>query len=326
MKKIAFALLALLTYSATAQNMIIERPDSLTTVVRGVSHPKTEWLSPFTKVVVDGPINVTFKRVDTDEGIKIVYDTKGNVNSRFRAGVDKNGVLQIVERIDSKQVVVPTEVTVWYKSLDNISISRATVNFENCVESKILDVYVKAGAIVTMDIKALDADEIIVATGAKAKRLPIKGADTAIEAVDYLLGNKTVGERVVVIGGGLTGCEIAYDLFLQGKKPAVVEMQDDLITTPGICLANTSYLRDCFKTNNVPVHLETRVSEIKADGVVIAHKDGTTETVPADSVILSVGYNPDPVATKGVHVIGDAKNVGNLRTVIWGAWDVCMKL
>ena len=188
-----------------------------------------------------------------------------------------------------------------------------------------LPITVKMNTEVT-DIKALDADEIIVATGAKAKRLPIKGADTAIEAVDYLLGNKTVGERVVVIGGGLTGCEIAYDLFLQGKKPAIVEMQDDLITTPGICLANTSYLRDCFKTNNVPVHLETAVSEITAKGVTVTHKDGTTETIPADSVILSVGYNPAPVATKGVHVIGDAKNVGNLRTVIWGAWDVCMKL
>ncbi|MBQ7910819.1 MAG: FAD-dependent oxidoreductase [Clostridia bacterium] len=188
-----------------------------------------------------------------------------------------------------------------------------------------LPITVKMNTEVT-DIKALDADEIIVATGAKAKRLPIQGADTAIEAVDYLLGNKTVGERVVVIGGGLTGCEIAYDLFLQGKKPAVVEMQDDLITTPGICLANTSYLRDCFKTNNVPVHLETAVSEITADGVAVTHKDGTTEVIPADSVVLSVGYNPAPVATKGVHVIGDAKNVGNLRTVIWGAWDVCMKL
>ena len=188
-----------------------------------------------------------------------------------------------------------------------------------------LPITVKMNTEVT-DIKALDADEIIVATGAKAKRLPIQGADTAIEAVDYLLGNKTVGERVVVIGGGLTGCEIAYDLFLQGKKPAIVEMQDDLITTPGICLANTSYLRDCFKTNNVPVHLETSVSEITAEGVVVTHKDGTTEVIPADSVILSVGYNPAPVATKGVHVIGDAKNVGNLRTVIWGAWDVCMKL
>ena len=188
-----------------------------------------------------------------------------------------------------------------------------------------LPITVKMNTEVT-DIKALDADEIIVATGAKAKRLPIQGADTAIEAVDYLLGNKTVGERVVVIGGGLTGCEIAYDLFLQGKKPAIVEMQDDLITTPGICLANTSYLRDCFKTNNVPVHLETAVSEIKAEGVVVTRKDGTTEVIPADSVILSVGYNPAPVATKGVHVIGDAKSVGNLRTVIWGAWDVCMKL
>ena len=190
-----------------------------------------------------------------------------------------------------------------------------------------LPITVKMNTEIT-DVKALDADEIIVATGAKARRIPVKGADTAIEAVDYLLGNKTVGERVVVIGGGLTGCEIAYDLFLQGKKPVIVEMQDDLITTPGICLANTSYLRDCFKTNNVPVHLETAVSEIKADGVVISRKDGTAETVPADSVILSVGYNPAPLAKKGshIHVIGDAANVGNLRTVIWGAWDVCMKL
>ena len=190
-----------------------------------------------------------------------------------------------------------------------------------------LPITVKMNTEVT-DIKALDADEIIVATGAKARRIPVKGADTAIEAVDYLLGNKTVGERVVVIGGGLTGCEIAYDLFLQGKKPVIVEMQDDLITTPGICLANTSYLRDCFKTNNVPVHLETAVSEIKADGVVITRKDGTAETVPADSVILSVGYTPAPLAKKGshIHVIGDAQSVGNLRTVIWGVWDVCMKL
>ena len=190
-----------------------------------------------------------------------------------------------------------------------------------------LPITVKMNTEVT-DIKALDADEIIVATGAKARRIPVKGADTAIEAVDYLLGNKTVGERVVVIGGGLTGCEIAYDLFLQGKKPAIVEMQDDLITTPGICLANTSYLRDCFKTNNVPVHLETAVSEITAEGVTVTHKDGTAETIPADSVILSVGYTPAPLAKKGshIHVIGDAATVGNLRTVIWGAWDVCMKL
>ena len=178
------------------------------------------------------------------------------------------------------------------------------------------------------DIKSLDADEIIIATGAKAKNIPVKGADKAIEAIDYLLGNKDVGESVAVIGGGLTGCEIAYDLYLKGKKPTIIEMQDDLITTKGVCLANTSYLRDFFKTNKVPVYLETAVSEIASDGVTVKDKNGKEFKISADSVILSVGYNPTPIAKKSgkIHIIGDASKVGNLRTVIWGAWDVCMKI
>ena len=178
------------------------------------------------------------------------------------------------------------------------------------------------------DIATLDADEIIVATGAVANTIPVKGADKAIEAVDFLLDNSLAGDNVVVVGGGLTGCEIAYELYLQGKKPVIVEMQDDLVTTPGVALANTSYLRDFFKTNKVPVYLESRTTEIREDGVTIATKDGKTIDVPADTVILSVGYKPAPIAQKSkkVHVIGDANKVGNLRTVIWGAWDVAMKL
>jgi len=178
------------------------------------------------------------------------------------------------------------------------------------------------------DINALGADEIIIATGAKAKRIPVKGADTAIQAVDFLLGKHEVGENVTIIGGGLTGCEIAYELYLQGKNQTIVEMMDDLIVTKGICRANTSYLRDFFKTNKVPVHLETALCEIKENAVTVKDKEGKTFDIPADSVIMSVGYNPAPLApkAKNVHVIGDAAKVGNLRTVIWGAWDVCMKL
>ena len=178
------------------------------------------------------------------------------------------------------------------------------------------------------DIHALGADEIIVATGSKANRIPVPGADKAIQAVDFLLGKAEVGENVTIIGGGLTGCEIAYELYLQGKHPTIVEMMDDLIVTPGICLANTSFLRDFFEANQVPVYLETGVKEIK-DGVVLAaKKDGTMVEIPTDSVILSVGYKSAPIAekAKNVHIIGDANKVGNLRTVIWGAWDVCMKL
>ncbi|MBQ8210410.1 MAG: FAD-dependent oxidoreductase [Clostridia bacterium] len=179
------------------------------------------------------------------------------------------------------------------------------------------------------NIESLQADEVIIATGSVANRIPVKGAnDFGIEAVDYLLGNKTVGDNVVVVGGGLTGCEIAYDLYLQGKNPTIVEMQDDLITTPGVALANTSFLRDFFKSNKVPVYLETKTTEIRADGVSVATKDGKTIDIPADSVILSVGYKPAPLAPKAkhVHIVGDADKVGNLRTVIWQAWDVAMKL
>jgi len=178
------------------------------------------------------------------------------------------------------------------------------------------------------DLAALQADEIIVATGAKARKLPVKGAERAIEAVDYLLGKKNVGKKVVIVGGGLTGCEIAYDLYLEGKEPVIVEMKQDLIVADGVCLANSSYLRDFFNANNVEVHLESGVSEITADGVMIKDKAGNVSEIKADDVIFSVGYTPAPAFAKqkNVHIIGDAKNVGNLRTVIWSAWDVCMKL
>lgn len=178
------------------------------------------------------------------------------------------------------------------------------------------------------DIASLGADEVIIATGSVAKRIPVKGAELGISAVDHLLGKKEVGQKVVIIGGGLTGCEIAYDLYLKGKEPVIVEMKDDLIAVTGVCLANSSYLRDFFNANKVPVYLETALKEIRPDGVVVAGKNGEPFEIKADSVILSVGYNPAPLASKGrhIHVVGDADKVGNLRTVIWHAWDIAMKL
>ena len=191
---------------------------------------------------------------------------------------------------------------------------------------QLLNIAIKFNTEIT-DIKTLDADEVIVATGATAKKLRLPGVEKAIEAVDYLNG-KEVGENVVIIGGGLSGCEIAYDLYKKGKKPVIVEAKNDLMISNSLCMANSSFLRDFFKTNKVPVYLESFCNEIKDGAVVVAGKDGTKQEVKADSVILSIGYNPAPVAKAGkhVHVIGDAYSVGNLRTVIWRAWDVATKL
>ena len=61
---------------------------------------------------------------------------------------------------------------------------------------------------------------------------------------------------------------------------------------------------------------------------MVTDKAGKTFKIDADSVILSVGYNPAPLAPKSkhVHIVGDAAKIGNLRTVIWLAWDLAMNL
>ena len=160
-----------------------------------------------------------------------------------------------------------------------------------------------------------------------ANRPPIKGIENSIEATEYLSG-KEVGDNVIIIGGGLTGCEIAYDLILKGKKPTIVEMKNDLIAVKGVCLANSSFLREMLAYKKAPVYLETTVKEIRPDGATVTDKNGKDFDLTGDSVIVSIGYHPTPLtpASKHVHLVGDADKVGNLRTVIWRAWDVCMKI
>ncbi len=174
------------------------------------------------------------------------------------------------------------------------------------------------------DLSEFKNCKVIIATGAKPRVLKTPGFDKAIEACDYLLKKKEAGNKVAVIGGGLTGCEIAYELALSGKEVIIIEMKDDLISQKGVCLANSSYLREWFALNKTPVYLETTVKEIRDDKVICQDKDGKTIDIPCDSVISSVGYVPSPLANgkeSGAEIVGDAEKVGNLRTVIWRAFE-----
>ncbi len=190
-----------------------------------------------------------------------------------------------------------------------------------------LDIEVKLNSNID-DVSKFAKYPIVVATGATARVLKnIPGHEKMIEACDYLSGQE-VGDRVAVIGGGLTGSEIAYELYLQGKKPIIVEMKDDLISQTGVCLANSSYLREYFAHNNVPVYLETVLKEVKDGSVVCSDKDGNDIEIECDSVISSAGYIPSPLTKQGrnIRLVGDCKQVGNLRTVIWRAYEVAMRI
>lgn len=177
------------------------------------------------------------------------------------------------------------------------------------------------------DVQALDADAVVIATGSKAKVPGIPGIERAMDAVTYLNGAE-VGDNVVIIGGGQTGSEIAFDLHRKGKHPCIVEMMDDLMCVKNLCLANSSFLRDYFKAKRVPVYLNSKTTAITEEAVLISGPDGKEKALPYDSVIYSVGYTSTPIAPKGngTYYVGDCNKVGNLRTVIWEAWDVAMKL
>ncbi len=178
------------------------------------------------------------------------------------------------------------------------------------------------------DLSRFQGQEIVVATGAAPRFLKqVPGYERMIEACQYLTGTP-VGEKVAVVGGGLTGCEIAYELALQGKQPVIVEMKDDLISQKGVCLANSSYLREWFALHEVPVYLETTLKEVKEGSIVCRDKTGKETEIPCDSVISSAGYIPAPLTKPGrhIHLVGDCRQVGNLRSVIWRAYETAMAI
>ena len=157
-------------------------------------------------------------------------------------------------------------------------------------QMKELDVEVHLGKEIDSVEKFGDAP-VIIATGSVPRVMKnIPGHERMIEACDYLNG-RDVGERVVVIGGGLTGSEIAYELALQGKRPVIVEMKNDLVAQKGVCLANSSYLREWFELHEVPVYLETKLKEVKAklhrnfSGQI---KSATISQVPSGKYYVSI--------------------------------------
>ena len=172
-------------------------------------------------------------------------------------------------------------------------------------------------------------DEIIVATGSVPRIMPaVKGFEKTITLTQLLREKKEVGDKVMFFGGGQSACEAAYEMILQGKHPMIVEYARDLVPAQNVCLANASFLRDMMEYKNVPVYLESTITEIGDGYVIVRHKDGSVEKIECDDVVNGIGFVPTPIGEKkrNVHRVGDCVAIGNLRTAIWRAWDVCMKI
>lgn len=230
------------------------------------------------------------------------------------------------------------DVTIYEKSneLGGVFIAAAAPKFKEkdkmllkwyAKQMKDLNIKIEFNHEVTEEeLKTLEADEIIYAVGANRRNLNVDGGDKAIDAIEYLRGEKEVGENVVIIGGGLTGCEIAYDAVLNKKKPVIIEAQQYILNMPLLCAANSNMLKEIIRYYEIPVYTSAKVLKI-TDNEVVIEKDGKEQIIVADTVVKSIGYNNSGVETKGnFHVIGDALKVGNLKDVIWTAYDLANEL
>ncbi|WP_288845059.1 DUF2807 domain-containing protein [uncultured Alistipes sp.] len=115
---------------------------------------RSEWLASFTAVEVDASVDLLFVRTPDNKAPRIVYDTKGDSTTKFRAEI-KNQTLRIRERADIHRRD-RTIVTVYYTTLESLRLTDATVRFEGPLKAKLFDLTVGARSSVEAEIDVQD--------------------------------------------------------------------------------------------------------------------------------------------------------------------------
>jgi 2-enoate reductase len=183
-------------------------------------------------------------------------------------------------------------------------------------------------------IERLSPDVVILATGASELKLPIPGIDSSkvVAAIDALLKKKSVAQKVAIIGGGLTGCELAAQLSSEGKDVTVVEMLPKILAGKNMVAYNVNGLTGLMEAGNVKIMVSTRLKEVNDQGVVVESEKGV-EQLDADTVITAVGYRKSDQLYRDlqnsaleVYNIGDSAEVSNIMHAIWNGYELGRKI
>lgn len=157
-------------------------------------------------------------------------------------------------------------------------------------------------------------DAVIIATGSNPLVLPIPGInDTGvIHAGDLLDGKASVGKKVLVVGGGMVGCEVADFLGELGHEVSVIELRDQL--GPDVIPEHRKFLMKDFEVYKVQGVTGAKVAQFFTDGVSYTLADGTEGRLEGfDNVVLAMGYRNNDTISEEIkkivaetYVIGDA--------------------
>lgn len=178
-------------------------------------------------------------------------------------------------------------------------------------------------------VRNADFDSVMIATGSRPKMFSLGDDSKVYSAEQVLLGQKETGNKVVVVGAGLVGCELALDLAHKGKDVTIVEALDKIMAVNGpLCSANKEMLEQLIPFNRIKVQCSAKVTGFK-DGILRAEVGSEVKEFDADSVVLCVGYASENSLYEElkydideIYQLGDAKKVSNIMYAIWDAFEV----
>ncbi|MEM2945303.1 MAG: FAD-dependent oxidoreductase [Thermoproteota archaeon] len=183
-------------------------------------------------------------------------------------------------------------------------------------------------------VKELKPDVLIIAVGSDYITPAVQGIDKpwVVTSADVFLGRKTVGERVVVVGGGLVGCETA--LFIAEelrKKVAIVEMLDEILV--GVEPVGVMALKERLGKAGITIHTGWRLEEVIENGIVCMDKTWCRHAIEADTVVLAVGLSARKNTVKKfeglapeVYVIGDCVQARKIYNAFEDAWRAALTI
>lgn len=195
-----------------------------------------------------------------------------------------------------------------------------------------LPVEIHMGEAVTAgQLRDMGADVIILAAGSVPVMPKVPGVDDrkVLGCMDAFAHPEKVGQKVVVIGGGLVGCEMTLDYAQAGKDVTVVEALPKILSA-GIPspIPNGQMIPDLFEYHHVNVLENHRLAAVE-DGKVILESNGQKKALDADSIVIAVGFRPVPSMAQElsgcgavVYEIGDGQKVSTILHAVWDGYEV----
>lgn len=206
--------------------------------------------------------------------------------------------------------------------------------FENELYRLKVDIYLNTLATEDMIVHH-KPDVLIIATGSQPRTMSIAGAKDNIvfNASQVLLDESKAGQRVLVVGAGLVGCETALWLAVNGKQVTIVESAPYILGSPHpIPAMNHTMLKDLLAYNNVDIITGATLNSVANSTAIIGTKDGTIY-IDVDTIVLSIGYLPNNQLYQRlegkfdqVYVIGDARKVDNIMNAIWDGYEIARSI